>query len=142
MKILSGSWVRPQKCMKKWQKSDNAKNQIVLKIKVCIFWTGREMNRQRASVLGRFTTVIDYMVKKKHFLFQKQYRNFNSFRDIALFLFPMWLWDEALDCGSFCFATRCSQRYKHKTNLLLSDSWNSDLILLKNSTHFFVNNFL
>ena len=79
-------------------------NNNVWKFGICVLWTDWEVNRQKESVTGRvgpgeFITDIDYMVKKKDFLFIKHYRKkINSFRDLALFLFPILLWKEALDC--------------------------------------------
>ena len=85
-------------------------------LRICIFWTYWEKTSQIATVPGgpgwagpgRFITDIDYIFKKKHFLFTSITKKINSLRDITLFCCSIWLWKVALDCE---LAPGCSQLY-------------------------------
>ena len=97
--------------LKIWYKNFETGKHDVLTFQICILWTeweralegllksvtalsGGACSEQTGS--GRFIAGIDYMIKMKYFLSNKKYGKNNIFRNIPLFWFCIWLWEEAL----------------------------------------------
>ena len=93
----------------------------LLNFQFCIFWTDWDITRQRALRSGRVapgragSTRTSIIWSKRIFNCSINHvENTISFRDIALFQSPIWLWDEARYSISLRFVP-------HRSQLLVKD---------------------